>query len=136
MVRGFPAFFSLGTIKHFTDVNLHTYRWLVGCLGFTLETVFQSISDRLPKRGRYRREKTEESKNVQTTPTRTYCKHNRPLPYYPPNCRTPRHWKCTQDNRTTRPPPPPHPPYIPCSMVINVRYDICGLSVTQILSFC
>ena len=35
----------------------------------------------------------DESKNVQTTPTRTYCKRNRPLPYYHPNCRTPRHWK-------------------------------------------
>ena len=33
---------------------------------------------------RKRREKTEESKNVQTTPTRTYCKRNRPLPYYLP----------------------------------------------------
>ena len=40
----------------------------------------------------------EESKNVQTTPTRTYCKRNRPLPYYNQNCRTPRHWKFTQDH--------------------------------------
>ena len=46
----------------------------------------------------------DESKNVQTTPTRTYCKHNRPLPYCHPNCRTPRHWKFTQYHRTTRPP--------------------------------
>ena len=38
-------------------------------------------------------------------PTRTYCKRNRPLPYYDPNIRTPRHWKFTQDHRTTRPPP-------------------------------
>ena len=45
------------------------------------ETVFQSISGRLPKRGRKRRERTEESKNVQTFPTRTYCKCSRPLPY-------------------------------------------------------
>ena len=45
------------------------------------ETVFQSISGRLPKRGRKRRERTDESKNVQTTPTRTYCKRSRPLPY-------------------------------------------------------
>ena len=37
-------------------------------------------------------------------PTGTYCKRNRPLPYYDPNCRTPRHWKLTQDHRTTRPP--------------------------------
>ena len=33
------------------------------------KTVFQSISGRLPKRGRGRRERIEESKNVQTTPT-------------------------------------------------------------------
>ena len=38
-------------------------------------------------------------------PIRTYCKRNRPLPYYHPNCRTPRHWKFTQDHCTTRPPP-------------------------------
>ena len=69
------------------------------------ETVFQSISGRLPERGRKRRERIEESKNVQTTPTRTYCKRNRPLPYYHPNCRTPRHWKFTQGHRTTRPLP-------------------------------
>ena len=35
----------------------------------------------------------EESKIVQTTPTGTYCKRNRPPPY------------CTQDHRTIRPPP-------------------------------
>ena len=38
--------------------------WLTG----PFQTVFQSISGRLPKRGRKRREKIEESKNVQTTP--------------------------------------------------------------------
>ena len=68
------------------------------------ETVFQSISGRLPKRGRERKERIEESKNVQTTPTRTYCKCSRPLPYCNLNCRTPRHWKFTQHHRTTRPP--------------------------------
>ena len=47
----------------------------------------------------------EESKNLQTTLNRTYCKRNRPWPYYHPNCTTPRHWKFTQDHRTTRPPP-------------------------------
>ena len=59
---------------------------LVGC---SFETVNQSLSGRLPERGRTRREKNEESKNVQTTPTRTYCKRNTPLSYYRPNCRTP-----------------------------------------------
>ena len=68
------------------------------------ETVFQSISGRLPKRGRERREGIDKSKNVQTTPTRTNCKCSRPLPYYNPNCRAPRHWKFTQHYRTTRPP--------------------------------
>ena len=40
-----------------------------------------------------------------TTPTRTYCKRNRPLPYYHPNCRTPRPWKFTQEHCTTQQPP-------------------------------
>ena len=35
------------------------------------------------------RERIDESKNVQTTPTRTYRKCSRPLPYCNPNCRTP-----------------------------------------------
>ena len=69
------------------------------------ETVFQSISGRLPERGRKRKERIDENKNVQTTPTRTYCKRSRPLPYCNPTCRTPRHWKFTQHHRTTRPPP-------------------------------
>ena len=83
--------------------------WLV-VLGLRpFETVFQSISGRLPKRGRKRKERIDESKNVQTTPTRTYCKCSNP------DCRTPRHWKFTQHHRTTRPPPPPPPPPPPRS---------------------
>ena len=80
--------------------------WLVGWFWVyrPFETVFQSISGRLPKRGRKRKERIDESKNVQTTPTRTYCKRIRPLPYCNPNCRTPRHWKFAQHHRTTRPP--------------------------------
>ena len=61
-------------------------------------------TNRLPKRGRQRTERIVESKNVQTTPTRTHCKRSRPLPCSNPNCRTPRHWKFTQHHRTTRPP--------------------------------
>ena len=41
--------------------------WLVGCFGLS---VFQSISGLLPQRGRKRRERIDESKNVQTTPNR------------------------------------------------------------------
>ena len=40
-----------------------------------------------------RRERIDESKNVQTTPTLNYCKRNSPLPDCNQNCRTPRHWK-------------------------------------------
>ena len=59
--------------------------WLVVGVKRQFETVFQSILGHLPKRGRKRRERIEESKNVQTTPTRTYCKCSRPLPYSYPN---------------------------------------------------
>ena len=31
-----------------------------------------------------KREMTDESKNVITAPTRTYCKHSKPLPYHYP----------------------------------------------------
>ena len=60
--------------------------WLVVLSLAAFEAIFQSISGRLPERGRKRRERIQESKHVQTTPTRTPT-----LPYYHPNCRTPRH---------------------------------------------
>ena len=80
--------------------------WLVGCFGLNgpLRQYF-SLYRAISQREGERRERMDESKNVQTTPTRTYCKRNRPLPYCNPNCRTPRHWKFTQHHRTTRPPP-------------------------------
>ena len=75
--------------------NIH-YRqligWLVGWLDGWLfwvhrpfETVFQSILPYPPKRGRKKREMIDERKNVQTTPTHTYCKRSWPLPYYNQN---------------------------------------------------
>ena len=78
--------------------------WLV-VFGFNgpLKQYF-SKSDHLQKRGRERKKRIDESKNVQTTPIRTYCKCSRPLPYCNPNSRTPQHWKFTQHHRTTRPP--------------------------------
>ena len=78
--------------------------WLVG-FGFNgpLRQYF-SLYRAVSKREGERKERIDESKNVQTTPTRTYCKCSRPLPYCNPNCRTPRHWKFTQHHRTTRPP--------------------------------
>ena len=88
-------------------MNSYSYRnRLVGCFGFSgpLRQYF-SLYRAVSQREEEREERIEESKNVQTNPTRTYCKRNRPLPYHHPNCRTPRHWKFTQDHRTTRPTP-------------------------------
>ena len=82
-----------------------TISWLVGCFGFNgpLRQYF-SLYQALSQRERERGERIDENKNVQTTPTRTNCKRNRPLSYCNQNCRTPRHWKFTQHHRTTRPP--------------------------------
>ena len=95
------------------------------------ETVFQSISRRLTERRRKRREKIEESKNVQTTPTFTFCKHNRPLHYYHPNCRTRRHWKFTQGHRTTRP-PPSYPRNLPVKLFQNLSTDLAEEAVKAV----
>ena len=56
--------------------------WLVGCFGFNgplrqYFSLYRAVSQR---EGEIGEEKIEESKNVQTTPTRTYCKRSRPLP--------------------------------------------------------
>ena len=56
--------------------------WLVGWFGFNgpmrqYFSLYRAVSQREGER-----KETEENKNVQTTPTRTYCKRNRPLPYY------------------------------------------------------
>ena len=80
---------------------------MVGCFGFNgplrqYFSLYRAVSQREGEGG----ERIDESKNVQTTPTRTYCKRNRPLPYFNQNCRTPRHWKFTQHHRTIRPPHP------------------------------
>ena len=79
--------------------------WLVGCFGFNgplrqYFSLYQAVSQREGERGEKR---IDESKNVQTTPTRTYYKCSKPLSYCYPNCRTPRHWKFTQHHRTTHP---------------------------------
>ena len=81
--------------------------WMVGCFGFNgpLGQYFSLYRTVSQKRERKRKERIDESKNVQTTPTCTSCKCSRPLPYCNQDCRTPRHWKFTQHHRTTRPPP-------------------------------
>ena len=70
--------------------------WLVGCFGFhgPLRQYF-NLYWAVSQREGEREERIDESKNVQTTPTRTYGKLNMPLPYLNQNCRTPRHWKFT-----------------------------------------
>ena len=70
--------------------SLITFGWLVGCLGFNgpLRQYF-SLYRAVSQREGERRERIDESKNVQTTATPTYCKRNRPLPYCNQNCRTP-----------------------------------------------
>ena len=87
---------------------MHEYEWiwLVGCFGFNgplrqYFSLYRAVSQREGERGEKR---IDESKNVQTTPTRTYYKRSRPLPYCNPNCRTPWHCKFTQHHCTTRPP--------------------------------
>ena len=84
--------------------HLYSASWLVGCFGFKgpLRQYF-SLHRAVSQREGERRERVDESKNVQTTPTRTYCKRNRPLPYCNQNYRTPRHWKFTQHHCTIRP---------------------------------
>ena len=68
----------------------HDCIWFVSFLGLTakhietFETYF-SLYRAVSERGRKKGEKIDELKNVQTTPIRTYCKRNRPLPYYYPN---------------------------------------------------
>ena len=64
----------------------HDWIWLVSCFGFNgpLRQYF-SLYWAVSQRVRKKREKIDERKNVQTTPTRTYCKCNRPLSYYYPN---------------------------------------------------
>ena len=66
--------------------------WLVG-FGFNgpLRQYFSLYRAVSQGEGENRTERIDESKNVQTTPTRTYCKRSRPLPYCITNCRTPQH---------------------------------------------
>ena len=65
--------------------------WLVGCFGFNglLRQYFSLHLAVSQREGEWKL--IEERKNIQTTPTRTYCKRSR----------TPRHWKFTQHHPTT-----------------------------------
>ena len=81
--------------------------WLVGWLFWALrhsETVFQSISGRLPERGRKRREMIDEGKMSKQPPPAPTASTIGPCPTITQISRTPQHWKFTHHLRTTRPP--------------------------------
>ena len=106
---------------------------MVGCFGFSgLLRQYFSLYRAVSQREGEREERIEERKNVQTTPTRTYCKRNGPLPYYHPNCRTPRHWKLP---RTIA--PPDHPsekePQQICSVYRQNRNTRCLIFTSNVL---
>ena len=82
----------------------NTVEWLVGCFGFNsyLRQYF-ILHLAVSLSGREKREMIEESKNVQTTPTRTSAVG--PWPIIFQISKMPRHWMFTQHHPTTRPPP-------------------------------
>ena len=60
--------------------------WLVGCFGLNGSLrQYYSLYRAVSQREGGGREMIHERKNVQTSPTRTYCKRSRPLPYCNPN---------------------------------------------------
>ena len=100
LIHPFPSFFlSLGDGPMYTEI--------LSQRAVKPKTTNQPTNFIGPSPRKGKRAERIESKNVQTTPHRTYCKRNRPLSYYYPNCRTPRNWKFTQDHRITRPSPGP-----------------------------
>ena len=117
------------------QIHGHAFSVLVGCFGFNgplrqYFSLYRAVSQREGERG----ERIDESKNVQTTPTRTYCKRNRLLSYCNPNCRTPRHWKFTQHHRTTRPPTFFCLHYRLGQLLQPVFASICGITFSKFYS--
>ena len=95
-------------LRTVSGIRAGSVGWLVGCFGLNGSlrqyfSLYRAVSQREGERG----ERICESKNVQTIPTRTYCKRNRPLPYCNQNCRTPGTGSLP---RTIA--PPDHPPEI------------------------
>ena len=76
-----------------TEIQIVGFGWLVDFgLNGPLRQYFSLYRAVYQREGEREEKRIDESKNVQTTPTRTYYKRSRPLPYCNPNCRTPRHW--------------------------------------------
>ena len=74
----FPIPFTVPRLFHGRDLVELGWFWFNRPL-----RQYSSLYRAVSQRGRKKREKIDECKNVQTTPTRTYCKRSRPLPYYP-----------------------------------------------------
>ena len=67
------ACLNLGKLEVVQLLNCLSFGWLVGCFGFNgplrqYFSLYRAVSQREGERG----ERIDESKNVQTTPTRTY----------------------------------------------------------------
>ena len=93
----FGHFFSLYPFSSLSPSLWETARYrLKYCLKGPLNpkqptNQLQSISGRLPKRGRKKRERIDESKNVQTTPPAPTARAVGPCPTIIQTSRTPRH---------------------------------------------
>ena len=98
----------------------HDWIWLASCFEFNgpLRQYFR-LNRTVYQRGRKKRQKIDERKNVQTTPTHTLCKRNTPLPYFYPN-------KWDAPALKVYPAPPDHP----------LRTGLRRLSLSLNLSVC
>ena len=96
--------------SYFVHIALLTVKktgWLVDCFGLNsllgqYFSLYRAISQREGEKGE---KMIDERKNVQTPPTRTYCKHSLgPCPTIIQISRTPQHWKLPSTIT-----PPDHP---------------------------
>ena len=95
-------FMNLGVSGVFIFYHLYILvDWLFRVY-WPFETVFHSISGRLPMRGRKKREIIDERKNAQNTPPAPTASAIGPCSTAIQTSRTPRYWKFTQHHRTTR----------------------------------
>ena len=99
-------------ISKMTHYLFRDQDWLVSCFGFNgpskqYFSLYRAVSQR---EGEREEKWTDESKNVQTTPTRTYYKRSRSLPHYNPSAPALEVYPAPLHHPTT--PPHPHPPEI------------------------
>ena len=104
---------------------------LFGCFGLNspLKQHFSLIGPSPKEREKEEREMIDERKNVQTTPTCTYCKCSRPMPYYYPNQQDAPGTGSLPSSIT----PPDHPPTTQTSSIYD-HFIIWPSSVTLIFN--